>query len=211
MTGRFATPTRRELLIAGAAGAALAPVALAPSALSAPAAAASGPGVADRPVSVTARLARLAGLELLMAYCYEQILASSLLGPDERQAITPLREQEQAHSRALQEQLTARGATAPAAPGSVAVADRHLAHRDVGGRLGQLRGRLDAIRLLFSLERVTVGAYFVALTTFEDPRLVVLIAEMMACDAQHEAILSLALPPYSIEAAVPYGLVQGVQ
>ncbi len=206
-----ARPTRRELLLTGAAGAALAPVSLVAGTAPTAGADAATPGRADEPASVTARLQRLAGLELLMAYCYESILAGTLLGPQERAAATSLLAQERAHIQALEAQLQARGGSAPPAPASIAVANAHLAHRNVGGRLGQLRGRLDAVRLLFALERVTVGAYFVALTVVDDPQLVVLIAEMMANDAQHEAILSLLLPPYTIQAAVPYGLIQGAQ
>ena len=147
-----------------------------------------------------------------MLYCYEQVLGSSLLGPRERRAIaTAAGTRAGTHIHALELQLAAYGATAPRPPESVAEADRRLAHRKVPGRLGQLKGAHDAIRLLLSLERVTVGAYFVALTKVESQPLIVLIAQIMAADAQHEAILGLQLPPYKPAAAVPYGLVQGVQ
>ena len=81
----------------------------------------------------------------------------------------------------------------------------------VKGRLGQLRGEQDALQLLLAIERVVVGAYFVALTKLEDRRLIVLVAQIMANDAQHEALLGELLYPGRPRNAVPYGLVQGVQ
>ncbi|MGP0053518.1 MAG: ferritin-like domain-containing protein [Solirubrobacteraceae bacterium] len=197
-------PTRREL--GSLAAAAVGWVALHPAA-----ALAAGSASAAAQLTLPVRLQRLIGVEQLMLYCYEQVLGLSLLGPRERRAIAPLPAHEHTHIDALELQLAAYGATAPRPPESVAEADRRLAHRKVPGRLGQLKGAHDAIRLLLSLERVTVGAYFVALTKVESQPLIVLIAQIMAADAQHEAILGLQLPPYKPAAAVPYGLVQGVQ
>jgi hypothetical protein len=197
-------PTRRELGCIAAA-------ALGWAALHPAAALAAGPASAVAQLPLPVRLQRLIGVEQLMLYCYEQVLGSSLLGPRERRAIAPLPAHEQAHIHALERQLAAYGGTAPRPPASVAEANRRLAHRKVGGRLGQLTGPHDAIRLLLSLEQVTVGAYFVALTKVENQPLIVLIAQIMAADAQHDAILGLQLPPYKPAAAVPYGLVQGVQ
>ena len=202
--------TRRELLAAAVAtaGAGL----LHPAAAAATSTSTGSAGSAGSPeIPVPERLARLMRLELLMLYCYDQILADSILESGTRAAVIPLRGHEVAHIAALRAHLTARGGTPPPAPASVAEANRALGHRHVGGRLGQLKGDKDAVYLLYSLERVTVGAYFVALTRFDEPPLITLIAEMMANDSQHEAILSLQLPPYTIPAAVPYGLIQGVQ
>jgi hypothetical protein len=196
--------TRRELLRGGAVGAAvLTPVG---SALAAGSAVAVSP-----PLPLTVRLQRLIGIEQLMLYCYQHVFGSSILGPRERRAIDPLPAQEESHIQALEVQLAARGGTPLPPPASVAEADRRLAHRKVGGRLGQLQSPHDAIGLLLSVERVAVGAYFVALTKLDERQLIVLIARMMAADAQHEAILGLQLPPYEPAVAVPYGLVQGVQ
>ena len=91
------------------------------------------------------------------------------------------------------------------------IANDHLAHRQVGGRLGQLQGEPDAIRLLLTLEQVTVGAYFVALLSIDDVGLIELCCQIMGNGAQHEAMLGLLLPPHKIQNAVPYGLVQGLQ
>jgi ferritin-like protein len=193
--------TRRELLIygAGVAGAAL----LVPAS-----ALAAGGGTGE---GEAARLQRLMSIELLMLYTYGQVIASSLLGPGARRALAPLRANEEAHVRALGARLSALGGAAPRAPATVTEADRDLAHREVSGRLGHLKGAKDALRLLLAVERVTVGAYFVALTKLEDPGLIKLAAEIMANDAQHEAIIGGLLYPGKAGQAVPYGLVQGVQ
>ncbi|HEY5429839.1 MAG TPA: ferritin-like domain-containing protein [Solirubrobacteraceae bacterium] len=197
--------TRRELLrggAAGAGGAAAGVLLAAASAQAAPAPAA---------VSVTDRLQRLIRIELLLAFSYRHVLASSVLTPRARRTLTPFVAHEQAHIAALERELTARGATLPAAPASVAAANHDLGHRKVGGRLGQLRGDLDAVRLLLTLEQVTIGAYFVALLKLEETGLIELASQIMANEAQHDAMLGLLMPPNKPADAVPYGLVQGLQ
>jgi Ferritin-like domain len=156
-------------------------------------------------------LHRLMSVELLLFYVYDYVLAGSILPPGARAAMTQLRSHEEAHVAALGAQLSARSAPRPSPPPSVATANRYLARRKVRGRLGQLQGPDDALRLLLALERVAVGAYFVALREIGDPRLIVLAAQIMASDAQHEAIIGEQLNPGDIANAVPYGLVQGVQ
>ena len=164
------------------------------------------PGAAD-----TSRLQRLMGVEQLMLYVYDHVLGSSILPPPTRRAMTQLQAHEQAHVGALRDRLRARGARQPPPPPGVAVANHYLTTRHVRGRLGQLQGPDDALYLLRALERVVVGAYFVALREMRDSGLIVLAAQIMASDAQHEAIISERLNPGDIASAVPYGLVQGVQ
>lgn len=202
MTGSLGRPpTRRELLLAGVAGALLAPAA----------AAASSARADPKPFSETDRLQRLIRLELLLLFCYRHILASSVLSRRAAGTLTPFVAHEEAHIGALERLLLVRGGSVPAPPASVAAANRDLAHRKVGGRLGQLRGDLDAVRLLLTLEQVTIGAYFVALTKLQDSELIVLVAQIMGNEAQHDAMLGLLLPPGKPASAVPYGLVQGLQ
>jgi Ferritin-like domain len=195
--------TRRELLVAAgaAAGAALA----AP-----PGALAAGATNAMEPIPVPERLQRLVRLELLLLFCYQHVLSSSVLSPRARRTLTPFVGHEQAHIRALEAQLRAVGGAVPAGPADVRAANRDLAHRKIGGRLGQLKGDLDAVRLLLTTEQTTIGAYFVALNTLENPQLIELACQIMANEAQHDAMLALLLPPGKLGAAVPYGLVQGL-
>jgi hypothetical protein len=196
--------TRRELLGAGAAGAA--GLLALPATAAADTTTTSGP-----PFSETDRLQRLIRLELLLAYCYRYVLSSSILRPRARRRLTPFLDHEQAHIEALATHLRARGGTVPPGPDSVKAANRYLAHRGVGGRLGQLKGERDALYLLLTLEQVTIGAYFVALTKLNDPEVITLVCQIMANEAQHDAMIGLSLPKATPGTAVPYGLVQGLQ
>ncbi len=199
------TTTRRGLLITGAGAAAAATLG---GAVAAGTAHASGRPHGD---SEAMHLYRLLSVELLMLFTYDHIIASPLLSARTRRALLPLRAHERAHVHVLAAQLAALGAVAPSPPANVATADIDLARRRVKGRLGQLRGERDALRLLLATERVVVGAYFVALTTLEDRRLIVLAAQIMANDGQHEALIGELLYPGDTPKAVPFGLVQGVQ
>jgi Ferritin-like domain len=196
--------TRRELLVSGAAaGAAGALVTLMGGD---PAAAAGAPA----PESDAERVHRLVSVELLALFTYRHILSSSILATGARRALAPLRAHEEAHVRELRTRLLALGGTVPAPPADTAAADRDLARRKVKGRLGQLRGSRDALDLMLALERVVIGVYFVALAKLEDPKLISLSAQIMAGEAQHEAVLGELLYPGDAAMAVPYGLVQGV-
>jgi Ferritin-like domain len=197
-------PTRRELLGAGAAAAT--------GLLTLPAAAAADTSsTSEPPFSETDRLQRLIRLELLLLYCYRYVLGSSILRPRAHQRLAPFVGHEEAHIAALEAHLKARGGAIPAGPDSVKTANRHLATRGVGGRLGQLKGERDALYLLLTLEQVTIGAYFVALTKLNDSALITLVCQIMGNEAQHDAMIGLSLPKATPGSAVPYGLVQGIQ
>ncbi len=202
-------PTRRELLLTGAGGAVLAPAGavLAPAAARA-ANAASAP---IKPLPEPERLARLIEIESLLLFCYRNILGASILSRRAHRLLAPMPAQEQAHIHALARPLASRGGTPPAPPTDVAQANLRLAHRNVSSRLGQLQGERDAIGLLQRLEQVTIGAYFVALRELHSTELIVLAAQIMANDAQHDAVLRLLAPKGSLAGAAPYGLVQGLQ
>jgi ferritin-like protein len=174
-------------------------------------AAAATSSTTQAPASEVDRLQRLIRLELLLLYCYRHVLGSGVLGPEAERALAAFPGHEQAHIAALERRVTARGGTVPAGPDSIATANRYLANRGVGGRLGQLKGHSDALYLLLTLEQVTIGAYFVALTKLRDTELIQLACEIMANEAQHDAVIGLTLPKGTPASAVPYGLVQGLQ
>ena len=196
--------TRRQIIARGGVGT---------MALAAGAAAtlSVAPASAAVPQSDADRLRRLISVELLMLYCYERILQGPLLEPRARRLIEPLPAHESAHIHALSVRLAALGGTPPPPPANDKQADRNLARRGVVSRLGQLNGEHDALHLLLGVEQVVVGAYFVALTKLADLRLVTLAAQIMASDAQHEALVGEALYPGDAQKAVPSGLVQGRQ
>jgi hypothetical protein len=202
--------TRRRLLTLGAAGPILAGAGAVTEAVQLALADAARADAATRAADAD-RLERLISVELLMLYCYDHVLAGPLLDARSRRLLSPLRSHEQAHVRALSARLASLGGTVPAAPASVKEADRDLARRGVVGRLGQLKGGRDALFLLLAVEKVVVGAYFVALIKLNDPKLITLAAQIMAADAQHEALVGEALYPGDAQKAVPSGLVQGIQ
>jgi hypothetical protein len=177
-----------------------------PAAAAADSSSTSGPAVSE-----TDRLQRLIRLELLLVYCYRYVLGSSILRARAHERLAPFVGHEEAHITALAAHLKARGGAVPAGPDSVKTANRHLAKRGVGGRLGQLRGERDALYLLLTLEQVTIGAYFVALTKLDDSALITLVCQIMGNEAQHDAMIGLSLPKASPGSAVPYSLVQGLQ
>ena len=163
------------------------------------------------PTSEADQLQRLIRLELLLLYAYRNVLQTSLLGPRTHARLAPFVAHEEAHIVALGARLKAHGGTMPAGPDSVATANGYLKHRKIGGRLGQLKGGPDALRLLLTLEQTTIGAYFVALIHLTDAELIGLVCEIMANEAQHDAMIGLSLPKATMGSAVPYPLVQGLQ
>jgi Ferritin-like domain len=194
--------TRRELLrqgiAAGGLGVAGATV-LSPDAVAATSA----------PPSDVVVVGRLLRLELLVLYVYQHVLATAPISSSARAVVASLRDQEQAHVQALSAALSRLGGTAPAGPANLASADKDLAHRNVVGRVGQLRGGRDALRLLLAIEHVAEGAYYVSMSELGGPTLLRLGAEIMASEAQHATVLTVLLHPGALTQAVPYALVQG--
>lgn len=198
-----ARSTRRELLASGAAGVALV----------SPAGALAAGTVLPRPDPPDERLRRLLSVELLLDYCYEHVLAGTLLTPGARLVAQLQAGHERAHIDALKLELTrlSPSGAIPVAPTDVAAANRRLARRNATGRLGQLQGERDALYLLLEVERVVTGAYFVALLKLEDPRLIALAISIMSAEAQHQALIGDLLNPGDAQQSVPYGLIQGTQ
>src|SRR5947209_969103 len=120
-------PTRREILIAGAASAA---------ALSGLAPAVAEADAGSAMLTVTERLQRLVQLELLLSFCYHHVLGSSLLTGRQRATLSPFLGHEQAHIAALERLVRSRGGTLPLGPPDAQAANRDVARRHVGGRLG---------------------------------------------------------------------------
>jgi hypothetical protein len=203
---RDRSATRRELLTAGAvAGAA----ALAtPGLLPAVAAAASGGGPSP-PTDDGAHLERVLSMAVLAAYVYQQVFAEGVLTQSQRRALAGFAEQEQAHVVALRRAAGASGASVRP-PSSLDVANQYLAHRGIGGRLGQLQGSDDALDLLVSVERSSIGSCYVALLGLTGSAAIVLVASIMANDAQHEAVVTLQRPTLTLALAAPFPLVSGV-
>jgi hypothetical protein len=196
--------TRRELLAAGAAAGA--------AVLASPAIAvgASGGGSPPQPPpDDAARLTRVLSMAVLAAYVYQQVFAEGVLTGTRRRALDRFDEQEQAHVVALRRAVVAAGGTVIGPPSSIKLANHYLAHRDIGGRLGALQGPEDALDLLISVERSSIGSCFVALRGLTGSAAIVLVASIMANDAQHEAVVTLQRHALKLVAAAPFPLVSG--
>jgi hypothetical protein len=199
--------TRRELLTTGAVAGAIALAT--PGLLPAVAVAASG-GESSAPLDDGAHLERVLSMAVLAAYVYEQVFAEGVLTQGQRRALAGFAEQEQAHVVALRRAAVAAGGTAIAPPTSLDAANKDLAHRGIGGRLGQLQGSDDALDLLVSVERSSIGSCYVALRGLTGSAAIVLVASIMANDAQHEAVVTLQRPTLTLALAAPFPLVSGV-
>jgi hypothetical protein len=204
---RHRSATRRELLTAGAvAGAA----ALAPSGLLPAVAAAASGGASTPPPDDAARLERVLSMAVLASYVYQQVFAERVLTASQRRALEGFDEQERAHVVALRRAVAAAGGARIAPPTSLDVANGYLARRGIGGRLGQLQGSDDALDLLVSVERSSIGSCYVALLGLTGSAAIVLVARIMANDAQHEAVVTLQRPTLTLADAAPFPLVSGV-
>jgi hypothetical protein len=205
---RHRSATRRELLAAGAVAgvAGLAAPGLLPTVAAAVPAGGSPP---QPPPDDPARLTRVLSMAVLAAYVYEQVFSERVLTGSRRQALDGFDDQEQAHVVALRRAAVAAGGTVIALPTSIEVANKHLAHRGIGGRLGQLQGPEDALDLLISVERSSIGSCYVALLGLTGPTAIVLVASIMASGAQHEAVITLQRHALKLVAAAPFPLVSG--
>ena len=61
-----------------------------------------------------------------------------------------------------------------------------------------------------SVERSSIGSCYVALLGLTGSAAIVLVASIMANDAQHEAIVTLQRPMLTLADAAPFPLVSGV-
>src|SRR5205814_6454552 len=116
---------------------------------------------------------------------------------------------ERAHTRVLSLELRRFAIAPPPAPATATDVDAALAERHVSRRITKLRSEKDALRLLHDVETVAEAAYFKGIAKLRDPRLQLLSAEIMASEAQHEAVLSQLLNPTKIAKALPDAFIEG--
>jgi Ferritin-like domain len=191
-------PTRRELvgaaLVAAGAGAAVMP----PLA-----------GAAALPENDSAILSRTLAVEQLVVVAYRQVLSTTVLEPAVSAHVRRQLSHERQHVAAVGRALSAMGAIAPTPPATLAQAQAALSHHHVTVSLTALPSQHDCLRLLIDVENTAVGAYFSALSTLSDARLLRMAAEIMGCEAQHWTVLSSFQHPNEIYRSVPYPFVQG--
>jgi len=197
--------TRRRLLarwlsgaVAAGVGTALGTIAGASSAL-------------GQPASTDAEMAsELLSVELLSIAVYERVLASNLLSERSARLTRRLLSHERAHAAALLPELHQLGADAPAAPVGPQEVDQALAAHHVDHRVEDLHSGRDGVDLLLDVEGLAEGAYYTAMSRLQLPHLQLLAAELLASEAQHEAMLGLLRAPKNFDRAAPYPFVEGI-
>jgi hypothetical protein len=117
--------------------------------------------------------------------------------------------QERTHAGLLAAEAIRLGGTVPAPPSDPRAVSRQLASLNVPGSLREIKGEAAALRYLIGVETLAEGAYYRASAKLSQARLVVLVAQVMGCEAQHWAALSGLLHAGDVYRAVPYPVVLG--
>ncbi len=207
-----AQQTRRQLIgrsLTLAAGACAAGAAIGPTV-------ASAAPASKRPVSDFEAIRNALEVEQLIVFAYEHVLALSLVPAPQAETMRALLADEREHIAALSPALAALGGEAPPAPTSAAAVDRLLIAREMSDRLNDLHTQDDCLKLLIDLESLVEGAYYVVAQYVRDSGLVRLGGEIMACEAQHWAVLGfmhhsakVQSDTAKVQRAVPYAFVFG--
>ncbi len=193
-------PTRRELL-----GGAIA-VAVAGSIASAAVNAADAVAAAETDSDL---LHAILSVELLLVFCYQQVLQSETLAPEAEPAIRHMLGHEQTHVDVMSNELAKFGELPPSAPSSIVAADGELDALHTSGSLGALHSQQDCLRLLEGVEELAQGAYYQSITKLTDPRLARVCASILGAEGQHYTVLGDLLHPGEIDKAVPSAFVEG--
>lgn len=127
---------------------------------------------------VDASLSAALTIELSAVEAYGLLVSSGVVQGRARRAISACRRADRRHGHALSLALTSAGAPAPAAP----------AAGDIAGLSGAT-SEPSALALAISLEQQAVTAYLAALHAIGRQPLVRTLAEIIAADAQHLALL----------------------
>ncbi len=157
-------------------------------------------------------LAIVLSIELLLVFAYKQALASDVLTLGEGALFHHLLGQEREHVRAISAELTrVGGANPPQEPTTIAAADQELVTYRIPGTFTGTHKQRDWLRLMVGIESVAERAYYKAMGTVQDGELLRLCAEIMANEAQHWTLLSMALHPTEDEVNnwVPSAFVEG--
>jgi len=191
--------SRRELLAGGLAGAGAAAVLAARTA------------AADTPVSDQALLSYALQIEQTAVVVYEQVLALPVLGRESRALALEFLGHERAHVAALHSELEALGNAPPAPVSTSQQARAVLAQHGLSVDFGKLGTLKDAINLLYDIEGLSQGAYYATIGRLSSSAPLASAAQALACEAQHQALLTALLYPGEIERSVPGAFVEGWQ
>jgi rubrerythrin len=191
--------SRRELLAGGLAGAGASVLVAAPTA------------GADTPVSDHALLSYALQIEQTAVVVYEQVLALPVLGRESRALVLEFLGHEREHVAALLSELQALGQATPPAASTPQQARAVLAKHGLSVDFAKVHKLKDAITLLYDVEGLSQGAYYAAVGLLSSTRPLASVAQALACEAQHQALLTALLYPGEIKRSVPGAFVEGWQ
>ncbi len=164
-----------------------------------------------QPADTDAALAsELLAVELLSIAVCERVLASNLLATRSKRLARRVLSHEHAHAALLLPELHGLGVNPPPAPVSPQQVDQALAAHHVDRRVEDLHTERDGLDLLLDVESVAEGAYYTAMSKLQLPHLQLLAAQLLASEAQHEAMLGLLRAPKDFDRASAYPFVEGI-
>jgi rubrerythrin len=174
------------------------------------AAALAAEGAEAAPPQSDAELIRaIVSVEVLVVYCYQQVLNSGKLSPEAEHVIRQLLGHEHTHVDVLSALLEELGQEPPDPPASVEDADAELSVLHGSARLASLSSEEDCLRLLEQVEQLVQGAYYVSMSKLADVKLARTCASILGVEAQHYTALAGLLHPGDINKAVPSAFVEG--
>lgn len=154
-------------------------------------------------------LGRIVGIEQLIAFAYDHVISTIALSSKAAATLRTFAAQEHEHVRVLARALRELGHTPPPAPTDVDSVSSQLGSLHGSGSLTSFKHQVGALEYLIGIETVAESAYYSATSKLSDPRLVVLAAGILGCEAQHWSSLEDLLHPGDITQSVPYSTVHG--
>jgi hypothetical protein len=148
-------------------------------------------------------LQQLLGAEDMLEYSAQKSLGSGKLGHDARELVLLILAQEEEHVAGLKAHLRALHLPAKPSPSSVPP--------DVVALFADIKSEVQALQGLLQVESLLESAYFIAAGTFQDPRLSLLAAEVLANQAQQWALLEALLHRGDPTKAAPHPAIRGSQ
>jgi Ferritin-like domain len=151
----------------------------------------------------------IVSVEVLVVFCYQQVLSSGKLSPAAEHVIRQLLDHEHTHVDVLSAVLEELGQEPPDPPASVEDADAELSVLHGSATLASLSSEQDCLRLLEQVEQLVQGAYYVSMSKLADVKLAHTCASILGTEAQHYTALAGLLHPGDINKAVPGAFVEG--
>lgn len=170
----------------------------------------AGRARADQPRTDAQLTSDLLAVELLAVAVYRRVLDRGILSARAQRASRRVLAQERAHAAALRSELERLKQPSPVGPQSDSDIDDRLSARHVSRSVSDLHTEHECLDLLLAVEGMAEGAYYTAMSKLSHPRLLTLSAQILANEAQHEAVLGQLRRGKDFSVAAPYAFVQGI-